>query len=103
MPISLLFVSRKWRETASVFVSISTSISSIMQAEYCFAPFAVSREPCGIVQVGTAFDFDHPLGRYDRDGRRNHIAVQVEVDNVEQPAVGRDVHCRGKHSKPDLA
>src|SRR5204863_8457482 len=33
MPISLPFVSRKWRETLNVPVSISTSMSFIMQAE----------------------------------------------------------------------
>ena len=52
MPPSLFFVTRKWRETFSERVSISTSMSSIMQAEYCFVPCALRREPCGIVQVG---------------------------------------------------
>ena len=33
MPFSLPFVSRKWRDTASERVSISTIISSIMHAE----------------------------------------------------------------------
>ena len=33
MPSSFPFVKRKWRETFSVWVSISTSMSSIMHAE----------------------------------------------------------------------
>src|ERR1700754_2366200 len=52
IPPSLPFVTRKWRETLSERVSISTSMSSIMQAEYCLVPCGLRREPCGIVHVG---------------------------------------------------
>ena len=34
-------------------VSISTAMSSIMHAEYCFVPCELIREPCGIVHVCT--------------------------------------------------
>src|SRR5262245_42990631 len=37
--------------TFSERVSISTSMLSIMQAEYCFVPDEFRREPCGIVHV----------------------------------------------------
>src|ERR1041385_5444054 len=51
-PFSWSFVTIKCRETFNVRVSISTSMSSIMHAEYCFVPCGFKREPCGIVQVG---------------------------------------------------
>src|SRR5262245_34521002 len=41
----------KCLDTFNVRVSISTSMSSIMHAEYCFVPCGFKREPCGIVQV----------------------------------------------------
>src|SRR5215217_7469969 len=41
----------KCLDTFNVRVSISTRMSSIMQAEYCFVPCGFKREPCGIVQV----------------------------------------------------
>ena len=50
---SFPFASEKRRETASAFVSISTSSSSIMQPEYCRVPSGEMRLPCGIVQVTT--------------------------------------------------
>src|SRR5215813_4935420 len=40
-------------DTFKVRVSISTSMSSIMHAEYCFVPCRFKREPCGIVHVCT--------------------------------------------------
>src|SRR6185436_7227975 len=40
------------RLTFSARVSISTSLSSIMHAEYCFVPCSFKRDPCGIVHVG---------------------------------------------------
>ena len=52
MPISFPFISMKCLVAFRARVSISTSISSIMQAEYCFVPCAFKREPCGMVQVG---------------------------------------------------
>src|ERR1043165_838300 len=52
IPASLFLVTMKWRVTLKDRVSISTSMSSIMQAEYCFVPCGLRREPCGIVQVG---------------------------------------------------
>src|SRR5687767_15006406 len=52
IPVSLFLVTRKCRVAFSVRVSISTSMSSIMQAEYCFVPCGFKREPCGIVHVG---------------------------------------------------
>src|ERR1043165_863403 len=52
IPVSLFFVTMKWRVTLKECVSISTSVSSIMQTEYCFVPCGLRREPCGIVQVG---------------------------------------------------
>src|SRR5437870_1391690 len=51
MPISLALVTMKCRATFKVRVTISTSRSSIMQAEYCFVPCGFRREPCGIVHV----------------------------------------------------
>src|ERR1041385_1778770 len=51
IPISLPFVKTKCLVTFSARVSISTSMSSIMQAEYCFVPSVFNRDPCGIVQV----------------------------------------------------
>src|ERR1041385_1778513 len=51
IPISLPFVKTKCLVTFSERVSISTSMSSIMQAEYCFVPSVFKRDPCGIVQV----------------------------------------------------
>src|SRR5436309_15468370 len=51
MPTSLSLVTMKWRETFRVCVSISTSMSSIMHAEYCLVPCGFRREPCGIVHV----------------------------------------------------
>src|SRR5690349_21842379 len=53
IPVSLFFVTMKWRVALKERVSISTSVSSIMQAEYCFVPCGLRREPCGIVQVVT--------------------------------------------------
>src|SRR6185295_19608122 len=50
-PFSWFFVTMKCRATFNVRVSISTSMSSIMHAEYCFVPCGFKREPCGIVQV----------------------------------------------------
>src|SRR5215216_4283259 len=50
-PFSCPFVTTKCRATFNERVSISTSISSIIQAEYCFVPCAFKREPCGMVQV----------------------------------------------------
>src|SRR5690242_17425581 len=52
IPISLFFVTIKWRVTFNERVSISTSMSPIMQAEYCFVPCGFRREPCGMVHVG---------------------------------------------------
>src|SRR6185369_6787429 len=51
IPISRFFVTTKWRVTFIERVSISTSMSSIMQAEYCLDPCELRREPCGMVQV----------------------------------------------------
>src|SRR5215213_8245832 len=51
IPFSPFFVTMKCRTALSVRVSISTSMSSIMHAEYCFVPCGFKREPCGIVQV----------------------------------------------------
>src|ERR1700741_1796554 len=51
-PFSWFFVTTKWRVAFKVRVSISTSMSFIMHAEYCFVPSVFKREPCGIVQVG---------------------------------------------------
>src|SRR5262249_3930273 len=42
----------KYRVGLSVDVSISTSVSSIMQAEYCRVPCGFRRDPGGIVHVG---------------------------------------------------
>src|SRR6185369_8342634 len=47
IPISRFFVTTKWRVAFSERVSISTSMSSIMQAEYCLDPCELIREPCG--------------------------------------------------------
>src|SRR5258708_28351431 len=41
------------RDTPNVRVSISTTWSSIIQAEYCFVPCGFMREPRGIVHVST--------------------------------------------------
>ena len=41
----------KCLEAFSVAVSISTSMSSIMHAEYCLVPCGLMREPCGITHV----------------------------------------------------
>src|SRR6185295_17692397 len=51
-PFSRALVTTKWRVAFNVRVSISTSISFIMHAEYCFVPCGFKREPCGIVHVG---------------------------------------------------
>src|SRR5829696_4995880 len=45
------FVKLSLRLTFNARVSISTRVSSIMHAEYCFVPCGFKREPCGIVQV----------------------------------------------------
>src|SRR5215472_13273586 len=52
VPASLPLLSRKWRETTNFVVSISTSMSSIMHAEYCLVPAEFRREPCGMTHVG---------------------------------------------------
>src|SRR5678816_1356141 len=52
MPVSFPFVSMKYLVAFRARVSISTSISSIMHAEYCFVPCEFNRDPCGMVQVG---------------------------------------------------
>ena len=70
------------RRRANARVSISTSMSSIMHAEYCFVPCALMREPCGMVHVCNARDLHHLVRRHDRHRRRHHLAVQVEVDDV---------------------
>src|SRR5215203_507352 len=50
-PVSPPDDSVKWRDTFSVPVSISTSVSSIMHAEYCFVPCGLIRDPCGMRHV----------------------------------------------------
>src|SRR5829696_44240 len=51
IPCSLPGATMKCRAAFSSRVSISTIMSSIMHAEYCFVPCGLMREPCGIVQV----------------------------------------------------
>src|ERR1043165_4593678 len=51
-PFSRFLVTTNCRVAFNVRVSISTSISFIMHAEYCFVPCGFKREPCGIVHVG---------------------------------------------------
>src|SRR5690349_21525807 len=46
-----VFETGNCRVTFSDRVSISTSMLSIMHAEYCFVAAAFKREPCGIVHV----------------------------------------------------
>src|SRR5579864_15850 len=55
MPASLPLASMKCRETSNFCVSISTSMSSIMQAEYCLVPCGLMRDPWGMTQVGIRF------------------------------------------------
>src|SRR5436190_11321821 len=52
-PRSFPLPTRKCLATVKARVSISTAMSSIMHAEYCFVPCALMRDPWGIVQVGT--------------------------------------------------
>jgi hypothetical protein len=52
-PRSFPLPTTKCRATVNARVSISTAMSSIMQAEYCLVPCALMRDPCGMVHVGT--------------------------------------------------
>ena len=42
---------------------------------------------------------DHGPGLHHRDGARDVVAVEVEVDDVEQPRARRDVHRRREHAE----
>ena len=96
MPRSFPFPTTKCRDTANVRVSISTAMSSIMQAEYCFVPCALMREPCGIVHVGTRATSTISSVATIEHARGDHLPVEVEVDDVGERAVRRDLHRRRK-------
>ena len=42
---------------------------------------------------------DHGPGLHHRDGARDVVAVEVEVDDVEQPGARRDIHRRREHAE----
>jgi hypothetical protein len=49
-----------------------------------------------------ACDFQHLARGHDRDGRGDHVAVQIEIDGVKKLAVRRDIHRRRKKPQRDL-
>jgi len=51
---------------------------------------------------GDAGDFEHGVGVDDGDAAGNRIAVQVEIDDVEEIAVGGDVGGGGEKAEADL-
>src|SRR5258706_9156000 len=46
-----------------------------------------------------AGNFQHWLGGYDRDCRRHHIAMQVEINNKQEVTVFADIHRGRKQSE----
>src|SRR5262249_35591821 len=68
IPISLSRVTMKCRAALRVVESTSTTMSSIIQAEYCRVPWPLIREPWGIVHVLTlATSAIEPVSTIDTD------------------------------------
>ena len=48
------------------------------------------------------YGFEHLIGGNNRNGGRNHVAMQIEIDGVNEVAVGRDVHSGREKPESDL-